>query len=218
MNALSAELVDRLLQEVLLSQADGTRLLVLRGEGRNFSAGFDFSDFENESEASLLLRFVRIEELLQAVHHAPFDTLALAHGPTMGAGADLVCACARRIAAPGAKFRMPGLKFGLVLGTRRLAARVGGDAARDVLGATRTFDAPKALASGFITGLAPQDEWCGLIEVAAKEAAALEPRTSATLFSRVTPDTRDADMADLVRSAAFPGIKTRLKAYFETLR
>ena len=43
------------------------RLLVLRGNGKNLSAGFDFGGVEAQSEGDLLLRFVRIEQLLQGL-------------------------------------------------------------------------------------------------------------------------------------------------------
>ena len=45
MNALSATLVEALLAEVNAAYRDGTRLLVLRGNGRNFSAGFDMGGY-----------------------------------------------------------------------------------------------------------------------------------------------------------------------------
>src|SRR3546814_4977267 len=93
------------------------------------------------SEGDLVLRLIRIETLLQTVWHLPFPTLALARGRVFGAGADLFCACSRRVAEPGTSFRMPGLGFGIVLGTRRLMARVGADAARSIQNETRTFDA-----------------------------------------------------------------------------
>jgi hypothetical protein len=51
--------------------------------------------------------------------------MALAQGGCFGAGADIVAACGTAVAAADAKFRMPGWKFGLALGTRRLAVRVG---------------------------------------------------------------------------------------------
>ena len=129
-NALDAVLVDALAAAVAAAHQDGTRLLVLKGNGRHFCAGFDFGGYETASEGELLQRFARIELLLQAVYHAPFATLALAQGRNFGAGVDLVLACGSRVAAPDAQFRMPGLKFGLQLGTRRLAARIGADAAR----------------------------------------------------------------------------------------
>ena len=109
-NALSPDLVEALLASVNEAYRDGTRLLVLSGNGQHFSAGFDFSDFELTNEGSLLRRFVRIEQLLQAVYYAPFATLCLAHGKNFGAGVDLLVACGIRIAAPDATFRMPGLR------------------------------------------------------------------------------------------------------------
>lgn len=216
MNALSAALVEALLAEVGAACRDGTRLLVLRGNGKNFSAGFDMGGFESQSEGDLVLRFIRIEQLLQAVRYAPFDTLALAHGRNFGAGVDLVCACARRVATADATFRMPGLRFGLVLGSRLFAERVGIDRARHVLQASQTFPASEAKAWGFLTDVVPQPQWGAAIDEAEKAAASLSPEAAARLF-RVTgrEDHRDADLAELARSAAEPGLKQRIAAYLE---
>src|SRR3546814_5225542 len=87
--------------------------------GKNFSAGFDFTGYEDQTDGDLLLRMVRIETLLQRVAGSPSLTVALAHGRNFGAGVDLFAACKLRYCSPATSFRMPGLKFGLVLGTRR---------------------------------------------------------------------------------------------------
>ena len=214
MNALSASLVEALLAEVNAACRDGTRLLVLRGNGRNFSAGFDMSAYEAQSEGDLVLRFIRIEQLLQAVRHAPFDTMVLAHGRNFGAGVDLICACARRMATADATFRMPGLRFGLVLGSRLFAERVGTDRARQVLHASQTFTGTEAHAWGFLTGVAAQDEWTAAIEQAEQAVGALSAEAAARLFRVMAPeDHRDAVLAELVRSAAQPGIKQRIASY-----
>ncbi|MCJ2014304.1 enoyl-CoA hydratase/isomerase family protein [Methylobacterium sp. J-076] len=213
MNALSASLVDALLDAVGEAAGDGTRLLVLRGEGRTFSAGFDFGGYEDQSEGDLLLRFVRIEQLLQALAHAPFDTLALAHGRNFGAGVDLICACGRRLADPAATFRMPGLSFGLVLGTRRYAERVGGSKARLTLQEGRVFDAGEALADGFLTGLSPVAAWPDALASAGEASVRLSEWASAALHRAAARDTRADDLADLVASAARPGLKDRIRAY-----
>jgi enoyl-CoA hydratase/carnithine racemase len=213
MNALSAGLVEALLGEVERAAGDGTRLVVLRGNGRNFSAGFDFGGFEAASEGDLVLRFIRIEQLLQAVHHAPFDTLALAHGKNFGAGVDLIGSCNRRVASSESTFRMPGLRFGLVLGTRRFAEQVGADRARQVLQAGRTFDAGEGAAWGFVDAIEDASQWPRVVEAAEREAAGLDRETAAQLFSQTRDDRRDADLAALVRSAARPGLKDRIAAY-----
>jgi enoyl-CoA hydratase/carnithine racemase len=214
MNALSAALVDAIAGEVARAHHDGTQLLVLRGNGKNFSAGFDFGGYEEQSEGDLVLRFIRLEQLLQAVHHAPFDTLALAHGRNFGAGVDLIGSCARRVATADATFRMPGLRFGLVLGSRVFASRVGNARARAVLQASATFTAEEGLAWGFLEAIAAREAWDARIGEAATAAAALSPGAAARLFA-VTTDAshRDADLAELVRSASVPGLKRRIGEY-----
>jgi enoyl-CoA hydratase/carnithine racemase len=212
-NALSAALVEALIESVQAAHADGTRLLAFDGAGNHFCAGFDFAGFEEVTEGDLVLRFIRIETLLQLVHHAPFATLALAHGRNFGAGADLVCACSRRVAAPGATFRMPGLQFGLVLGTRRLAARVGTDTARDLLETSATFDAERALHARFITRIAGREDWPEAIAEAAEAAGALTADAAARMHAQTLADTRDADLAALVASATVPGLKDRIRRY-----
>lgn len=213
MNALSASLVEALQTAVDEAARSEVRLLVLRGHGRNFSAGFDFGGVEAQSEGDLLLRFVRIEQLLQSLQHAPFDTLALAHGKNFGAGVDLFGACAQRVAAPEASFRMPGLQFGLVLGTRRFAAQVGAERARAILQASRSFGTEEALGLGFVHRSADAEQWPELVAEAEQTAALLAPPTAARLGNVLRADTRDADLADLVRSAAEPGLKARIAAY-----
>jgi enoyl-CoA hydratase/carnithine racemase len=213
MNALSAPLVEALLAQVNAAEAQGVRLLVLRGAGRNFSAGFDMGSYAEQSEGDLVLRFIRLEQLLQAVRHAPFETLAFAHGRNFGAGVDLIAACGRRIGTPDASFRMPGLLFGLVLGSRLFAQRVGPERARRVLQVSQTFNAGEALDWGFLTDVAAQEHWGPVLDRVLSAASALPASAAAALFRVTAEDHRDADLAELVRSAAEPGLKARIAAY-----
>ena len=71
MNALSADLVEALIAALDEAEAQRAKVIVLQGEGKNFSAGFDFGDWQSQSEGDLLLRFVRIETLLQRLAASP---------------------------------------------------------------------------------------------------------------------------------------------------
>lgn len=215
-NALSASLVEALLDAVEYAATDGTRLLILEGAGPHFCAGFDFTDVQAQSEGDLVLRFIRIETLLQAIYHAPFETLALAHGRVFGAGADIVASCSQRIAAPDTTFRMPGLRFGVVLGTRRLMHRVGADRAREILSTSRSFGSDEALACAFLTSVVPQAEWPAIITGAQSAAEALAPAAAAALRRRTVTDSRAEDMMELARSVSTPGLKERIRRYRET--
>jgi enoyl-CoA hydratase len=214
-NALSADLIEKLIEVVAEAEQAGAAVLAFKGQGRNFSAGFDFGGIDTATDAELLHRFVRIELLLQAVANSPCLTVALAHGPTYGAGADLFAVCRWRIADPGARFRMPGLAFGIVLGTRRLAALVGRERARELLGALRAFDASEALAMGFATRLVETAGWPRTLEEALGIHAQLPAASRAALRSVLASDLDDRSLADLVRSAAVPGLRGRMVAYRE---
>ena len=214
-NALCASLVDALIDAVEYACTDGTRLMILDGAGAHFCAGFDFTAYDTLTEGDLALRFIRIETLLQALYHAPFETLVLAHGRVFGAGADLVASCGMRVAAPKTTFRLPGLRFGVVLGTRRLANRIGSDKARDVLSASRAFDADEALEIGFLTRVSPQTEWDGIAASARASCEQLAPSASAALHRNTVSDTRAADMAALAQSVSTPGLKERIRIFRE---
>lgn len=217
-NALNEEMVDALADAIAQAEDGNTRLLILDAAGKHFCAGFDLSDIAERSDGDLVLRFIRIETLLQKLYHLPFPTLALAKGRAMGAGADVFCACSQRIAAPGTAFRMPGLAFGIVLGTRRLVSRVGVDAARAIQNETREFDASEAKDIGFATGLAAEGEWPAIIETASTAARTLQADATRALFSATARDTRADDMADLVLSAAKPGLKDRIQRYIKAMQ
>ena len=212
-NALSGEMSDGIRDAIHAATASGARAVVLRGEGRHFCAGFDFGDFDSLTDGDLALRFLQVEEMLQAVYYAPMPVLALVQGRAVGAGSDLAAAAMKVVAAPGARFQMPGPRFGVVLGTRRLAYRIGPVAARQIQIENRPVEAEEALALGMIDALADPAGWDDLIEDFATKYSILEPGVTAALADVTRPDTRDADMAALARSVAIPGIKDRIAAF-----
>jgi enoyl-CoA hydratase/carnithine racemase len=214
-NALDEELVEELLNAVSAAYVDGTRFLVLQPGPKNFSAGFDFTGALDAGVGHLLWRFVRIEQLLQAIFHAPFATMAIARGRNFGAGADLFIACDIRVAEPETSFRMPGFRFGLQLGTRRLAQRVGNEAARSILAESKTIGAIEAGSLGLATTVSKAERWGQLITAEQTRATALSPDSVARLRAATIQDTRKADMADLVASITIPGMKSRISSYLE---
>lgn len=213
-NALSAELVEALLSGVEEARADRIPQLVFQGRGKNLSAGFDFTDYQNQSEGDLALRFIRVEQLLQLIATLPALTIGIAHGRNFGAGVDLFAACRLRYCTPDASFLMPGLKFGLVLGTRRFQNIVGPANAADILSASRSFDAENALEMGFVQRISEADQLPVLLQDAAQTAEQLDAHTRRQLYEALdNHQARDADLAALVRSAVRPGLKERIRHY-----
>ncbi len=218
LNAFSADLVDGLHDAVRAAEQEDVRLLVFTGAGKGFSGGFDLSGLEEMSDGDLVLRFVRVEELLQAVYHAPFATLALAHGPCYGAAADLLAACQRRVCTPDARFRMPGLNFGIVLGTGRLTRLVGADTAQSLLLRSAPFSAEEAKTCGFIQEIEDQANWPEVERRALKAALSVSAENFKAMRARTSQSDRNDDMAALVRSAASGSVKSRIAAYLQALK
>jgi enoyl-CoA hydratase/carnithine racemase len=210
-NSLTPTLVEDLI--TALDQPDNVRMAVIRGEGKHFCAGFDLSDISELSDGDLLWRFVRIELLLQKIYHSPFPIVALGHGQIVGAGADLFVACWHRVAAPCAKLKMPGWNFELALGTGRLAALIGQDAARDMLIDTRSISAEKAREIGLASDLIEKEGWEDLVTTLAARARALPTEATTNMLALTGSKNAELDLASLVRSAARPGLKARVEKY-----
>src|SRR5690606_15674965 len=132
-----------------------------------------------------------------------------------GAGADLFAACTVRLALPDASFSFPGAAFGLVLGTRRLAARIGEDAALSMVTSGRVIDAGEALRRGLVAAIVEPEGLDDALERATRQASRLDGRTVAALRRAAGdgPADLDRDLAALVRSAARPGLVQRIIDY-----
>lgn len=217
-NALSLELATELLLEARRSETDGTRLMVLRGEGPGFCAGFDFSQFPACSAGDLLLHFVRIEQMLQAFAHASVDTLACVHGQTIGAGADLALACRHRIGAADTRMMFPGARFGLVLGSRRLAECVGADRAQGLIGSANKLNAQQAIDFGLLNEVLEPEAWPAFEAKVLAHVLATPPDARAMVLRATRRDTREHDLHDLVQSGAALDIKERLAAYLAQVK
>ncbi len=223
LNCFSEQLVNELHKALDSAESDFANSesvghLVFNAEGKGFSGGLDLSGLDNESDADLLLRLVRVEQLLQRVRYHSGATMALVHGACYGAAADLVLACRTRIATEDARFLMPGMRFGIVLGTQRLRDTLGETTAYRLLDRIKPFTAEEGLAAGFVTALAEPPEWDNVIANNVTLARQYTCEAYATRMRVLTPDSRDSDMAALVRSVTDRSIKQRLSAYVSSMK
>ncbi|MEZ5657455.1 MAG: enoyl-CoA hydratase/isomerase family protein [Burkholderiaceae bacterium] len=215
-NALSPSLVAAADEALQSAGADtAVHTIAFCGAGRHLCTGFDLSDLDALDDGALLWRFVAIEQWLQRIWSMPKRTAAIGQGSTFGAGADLFAACDERWLRDGARFRFPGAGFGLVLGTRRLAERVGVDRARRWVAFGHTVQADEALAAGLANDRVAADDETWRARLA--QAPAVEGETMTALYRATRADLADADLAALVRSAARPGLKSRIEAYRSAL-
>lgn len=217
LNCFSQQLVNQVHDALDYAENDSVRHVVFRAQGKGFSGGLDLSGLDNETDADLLLRLVRIEQLLQRLRHHSSSTMALVHGACYGAAADLVLSCRSRVATSDARFLMPGMRFGIVLGTGRLRDTLGEAVAYRLLDRLKPFGAEEGLKTGFVTAVAEQREWNKVISENVTLLSQYTPQAYNTRMQVLTPDTRASDMTALVASVTDGSIKQRMQAYVNSM-
>ena len=101
-----------------LDEGIETRCVILTGEGKAFSAGYDIAgipaeSFERDAEALVAHPFTAA---LEAVAGHPWPVLAALNGHALGGGLELALCADIRVCARGAKLGMPPAKLGLIYG------------------------------------------------------------------------------------------------------
>ena len=154
------------------------RVVVVRGEGRAFSAGLDRAMFAPDAGVGLFaLAAAAADEAGDTIagYQAAFGWLArpdvvsvaAVHGHAIGAGFQLALACDIRIVADDAQFAMAEPSLGLVPdlgGTKRLVELVGYSRAAEICLTGRRVPADEALRIGLASTIAPAGDLAGVVD------------------------------------------------------
>ncbi len=139
-----------------LAEDTSIKAMVLRSNGRNFSAGADldwmkrmadYSHTENVRDANALA------DMLHKLNYLPMPTIARVQGAAMGGGAGLVCCCDIAIASDKASFAFSEARLGLLPATISpyVLQSIGAQAARRYFLTAERFDAKRALLLGMVS-------------------------------------------------------------------
>ena len=158
------------------------RCIVLRGEGKGFSAGADLSEvverdggnpdlgqYLRETYSGLVTRMVEVEKPI----------VASLHGPVYGAGLGVALACDLRVAAESAKFSVAFVKIGLMPDagvTFFLPRLVGLGRAMEMSMLGEPVGAEDALRSGLVNMVVAEEDLAEATAALAGRLAALPTR------------------------------------------
>jgi enoyl-CoA hydratase/carnithine racemase len=163
-NALDHDILGAI-AEAMPSLDDGikTRCVILTGEGKVFSAGYDIGDIPDEVFAEEAERLVAhpFHRAIQAVEDFPFPTLAVLNGHALGGGLELAVTCDLRLAATGARLGMPPAKLGLIYshtGLQKFIDTVGAARTRELFFVGRNIEAERAEQIGLVNAVVPAAE------------------------------------------------------------
>lgn len=181
LNALSRVLLAEVVDACRwLDTTTEIKAVVVRGEGRAFSAGFDLGDFQQLGDRSGDDRpsprdTADLGRLAaEALTNVRPMTIAAVHGHCVGGGLVLAAACDLRIAADDARFSIPEVDLGIPLawgGIPRLVRELGPAVTKELVLTCRPFDAEEAHALRFLNRVVPADEVVDAAESLAAELA-----------------------------------------------
>ncbi len=144
-------------------------VVVLRGAGGTFSAGFDRTELLSTEPNVQKAVFQSSKVYHRAVWSFPKPTIAAIEGYALGGGFDLAVLCDLRVGADNAQFGHPEIKFGAPPLTTPLRWIVGDGWARDLCLSGRRIDAATAFRIGLITHLVPVAELSAKVDAVAQQ-------------------------------------------------
>jgi enoyl-CoA hydratase/carnithine racemase len=173
LNAQTPQMWDAL-REISRRLPGDVRVVVVRGEGRAFSAGLDLSmadsvlgELARLPEAEAVARIADAQEAFGWLRRPDLVTIARVQGHAIGAGFQLALACDLRVLAPDAQLAMAEVTLGLVPdlgGTKRLVELVGYARALEICLTGRRLDAAEAHRIGLANLVVPVAELDGAVE------------------------------------------------------
>ena len=157
------------------------RFIVLRGNGKSFSAGLDramftpagipgqpsFMEMASQSDTELDDTIAYYQRFFRVLRDLPQISFALVQGHAIGAGFQLALACDLIIAQPIAQFALKETQWGLTPdlgGTVRFMEILGYRKSLELIGSGRVIDAQEAHALGLVSALS-DDLDAGFIEL-----------------------------------------------------
>ncbi|KTD22942.1 enoyl-CoA hydratase-related protein [Legionella londiniensis] len=183
------EALNSILQEG--NQNPEVRAIVLKANGRHFSAGADlnwmqrmaqFTEEENLADAT------QLAQVMYQLHHSPKPTIAMVQGSAFGGGAGLVAACDIAIAASNARFCFSEVKLGLIPAviSPYVINAIGPKAARWLFMSAEIFDAERALSLNLIQHCVEEESLFSFTLDYAQRIASLAPNAVSEAKSLVS--------------------------------
>lgn len=153
-NVIGAVHLDEIARRV--EEAAGSRVLVLSGLPRAFSAGVEMADHVPEPRAIERMLAV-MRGALAALVESPAVTIAAVSGACLGGGAEIAAACDIVLAAEDARIGFPEIRLGCFppAAAALLPTRIGEARAAEWILTGRNYSGIEAVLAGFATRAFP---------------------------------------------------------------
>ena len=169
-NAMSAVMMTELTEAAASLRADSSvRVVVIKAEGKSFSAGADLNWMREQvaaDRAGRIAEATRLAQMLRALNELPKPVIARVQGNAFGGGLGIISVCDVAIGVETAKFGFTETRLGIIPGTISpyVLARMGEGKARRVFMSARLFGALEARDLDLLSQVVSMDELDAAIE------------------------------------------------------
>ncbi|NDP63487.1 enoyl-CoA hydratase/isomerase family protein [Polaromonas sp.] len=167
-----------------IQQRSDVRCVLVRGEGGNFCAGGDISEYAGFRFDPASLRDFHENDVwggLQAMLDCDVPIVAQIKGNCMGAGVEIASCCDIRLAAGSARFGAPIAKLGFPMAPREAALvmrAVGELTAREMLLSAAVLDAAEMKQRGFLNQVLAADALDDAVQERLRRILQLAPQAA----------------------------------------
>jgi cyclohexa-1,5-dienecarbonyl-CoA hydratase len=150
------------------------KCVVITGEGKSFCAGVEVGDHKPDNVDMMVATFNRIFELINMID---IPVIAAVNGACLGGGMELAIACDIVMASEKAVFGQPEIKLGFFppYAALRLPELVGVAKAIEIVTTGRNYSALQSKDLGFVTQVAPVEEFAGAVENTVQQITMASP-------------------------------------------
>jgi enoyl-CoA hydratase/carnithine racemase len=173
-NALDHEILNALATTMpALDAGIDVRCVLITGEGKMFSAGYDIAGIPDQTFAADAEALVAhpFHAAMEAISAHPYPVVAAINGHCLGGGLELAVRCDLRVCAESAKLGMPPAKLGLIYGhtgLQRFIEAIGVARTKELFLVGRNVDADWSLRAGLVNAVVEADQ----LEAASLDLAA----------------------------------------------
>lgn len=114
-NAVSDRLLAAL-EQALIATPEGTRVIVLAGEGEHFCAGLDLSEHQHREPFGVMLHSRGWHRIFDRIQNGGIPVVAAMRGAVIGGGLELATASHVRVAEPSTIYQLPEGRHGIFVG------------------------------------------------------------------------------------------------------
>jgi enoyl-CoA hydratase/carnithine racemase len=150
-NALNPEMIAGI-ETFFRRPPEGTRAIVLHGDGNHFCAGLDLSTIAEMTPAAGIHLSRAWHRAFEQIEHGPVPVIAVLHGAVIGGGLELAAAAHIRVAERGAYYALPEAMHGIFVGgggSVRIPRLIGTARMMDMMLTGRTYGSEEGAPLGF---------------------------------------------------------------------